>query len=205
MNFLAHCVIADLAGRNDSERSALLAGAVLGDFVKGPVPQDWDTALQLGVRLHRRVDATSNRIEGLRRSAARFDPALRRFAPIYLDLMADHLLSLNWSAYHPQNLQEFCQRCYAALRPELTWVDSGARRFANYMIEHDLMSRYGEWQNIARAAASISRRLHREHLTEPIMETLQRERESLAADFDDYFPMLVTAGFDFVREASAAR
>ena len=55
MNFLAHCALADDAADsswqcNEQERQGLLAGAVLGDFVKGTIPAYWPLALQAGIK-----------------------------------------------------------------------------------------------------------------------------------------------------------
>ena len=49
INYLAHLY---LSGDSPGER----AGALLGDFVKGPVLSDWPTDVAFGIRLHRRVD-----------------------------------------------------------------------------------------------------------------------------------------------------
>ena len=49
MNSLAHF---HLAGQDPE----LLAGSLLGEFLRGAVPEDWSPGVRLGVRLHRQVD-----------------------------------------------------------------------------------------------------------------------------------------------------
>ena len=54
MNFLAHLWLAERTGTS-------LAGAVLGDVVRGADLSAYPPALALGIQLHRRVDATTDR------------------------------------------------------------------------------------------------------------------------------------------------
>ena len=52
MNYLAHF---HLAG----EQPAMIKGALLGDFVKGPLRGQFDAATERGIELHRNIDAFS--------------------------------------------------------------------------------------------------------------------------------------------------
>ena len=111
MNFLAHCALAnDAADRMQADltlRQGLLAGGVIGDFVKGPVLPAWPQALQNGVRLHRKIDALSNQDPAIHQLSRAFPSTLRRFAPIFLDLIADHALAQDWSRHYPSTTQSF--------------------------------------------------------------------------------------------------
>ena len=92
VNFLAHCLLGH-------PHEALMAGGFIGDFVKGPVPETLPPELQAGVRLHRRVDAVSNRLPGIRTSVGRLDPELRRVGPVLLDILGDHCLATRWDRH----------------------------------------------------------------------------------------------------------
>ena len=119
MNFLAHCALADEASSlwqvDSNQHQGLLAGAVIADFTKGRINPLWPDALQAGIRLHRRIDAVSNQHPGIRTSCERFPKSLRRFAPIFIDILADHYLSLSWQDYTKENLGTFTPRCYQAI------------------------------------------------------------------------------------------
>ena len=52
MKYLAHF---HLAGIDEG----LISGALLGDFVKGPLRGDFDAAVERGISLHRNIDAFS--------------------------------------------------------------------------------------------------------------------------------------------------
>ena len=51
---------------------------MLGDFVKGRVSESLPPELRAGIRLHRRIDAFSNRLADTKPSIARLGAELRR-------------------------------------------------------------------------------------------------------------------------------
>ncbi len=204
MNFLAHCALADLAADNSD---ALIAGGVLADFQKGSVPNHWPVDLQLGVRLHRRIDAVSNRLPGIRQSCARFPDAIRRYAPIFVDVHADRCLSLAWANYHEEELEAFSARCYDILDacdPLSRELPARAGRFLSYMRQQDLLSNYADWRHIEQGVGAVCRRLGREQLAREVVTTLRQEDEALREDFVGYFPQLLQASVDFLDEQPTA-
>ena len=180
MNFLAHCLLADQASNNASTTHAstqpsalngLLAGAVIGDFVKGPISEEWPIPLQHGVQLHRKVDALSNRNIHTKLACDHFPPSLRRYAPIYLDLLADYHLSHRWSQLHSEPIEEFAQRSYAAINSFQAYLSPQGRRFYEYLVEQSLLTNYHQWIHIERAIHSIMRRLKKTDLTDEAVAT----------------------------------
>ena len=203
MNFLAHCLIPDLALKDT--HPDLIAGGFFGDFIKGPLsvndaladplPED----LVNGIRLHRRIDAFSNQLPGIRASCARFPVALRRFAPIFVDLVADHLLARAWARYHPQPLTSFSAGAYATIAPHVPRLPESGQRFYRYMSAHDLLARYRDLDTLHQSLGSVARRLKREPLTDSINDAVDQQLPGLAADFDDYFPALVAHANEWLK------
>ena len=194
MNFLAHCALADDAasvwGVDAEARRGLLAGAFIGDFIKGPLPADWPAALQAGARLHRRVDALSNRSAGIRRSCDRFPDHLRRFAPIFVDMLADHSLAHTWEHHYPQSITAFSAECYTAIAEHAEQLPARGQRFFDYMQDVDLLANYHDWDHVARGLHSVLRRLNRE----PWFAEVEAASRALIApsreDFAGYYPEL---------------
>mgnify|MGYP003629303282 FL=1 len=66
MNYLAHFHLAQqLASRcgldeRDAMQQGLLIGGLLGDFVKGPLRGNYPATWEVGIRLHRRIDALTD-------------------------------------------------------------------------------------------------------------------------------------------------
>lgn len=208
MNFLAHCLIgARVPGPADNRASdrqatsphttaivddawqrSLIAGGFLGDFLKGRVPTEMPEPLALGVRLHRRIDAYSNRQAMIRRSCDRFPTELRRFAPIFVDIIADHLLATSWSTHHAAPLTDFTGSTYSSIDEHRDWLSESGREFLDYASASDLFARYQDWSVIERALHSVARRIRRPELG-PLAAAVSLDLyQELTRDFEDYFP-----------------
>lgn len=183
MNFLAHCVLAHPG-------DGFLAGGILGDFVKGNIPESLPVELRAGVRLHRRIDSFSNRLPGMKESARRFPPPLRRVAPVLLDILADHCLALSWPRHGIGDLRDFTARVYAAVGRYGDWVPARGNEFVRRMIETDLLARYADLAVIRRAMEHALGRLELRHLRRALAEVLDGSLAALADDFDVYYPEL---------------
>ena len=182
MNFLAHCALANDAAEvfkfDTDTLEGLLAGAVIGDFVKGRVPTDWPVALQAGVRLHRKIDAVSNRNSVLQELSADYPAPVRRFAPIFLDLLADHCLATHWLDHYAYPLRPFSQVCYHAIASYQSYLPPHGLRFFDYMQEQNLLANYHQWAHVLRGTESVLRRLGRPELFD------QAETAMLAGEKD---------------------
>ncbi len=195
MNFLAHCLIAARAQPPDDPTSpGLIAGGLLGDFVKGPVPETWPAPLRTGIGLHRRIDAYSNGAGGVRKSCNRFPPELRRLAPVFVDIIADHCLAVDWPAWHDEPLKDFSQRCYATLQPHTHRFGRRVRRYLDWLVAEDLLAHYQTTEAMERGLRSVTRRLHREHLNGALVDFSAAALPELHGDFRGYFPQLLEHG-----------
>jgi acyl carrier protein phosphodiesterase len=183
LNFLAHCA---LGSRSD----ALLVGGFLGDFVKGTVPLELPPAVQDGIRLHRRIDAFSATEPHLRASVARLPSDLRRFAPPFVDLLADHLLALDFTAQHGEPLATFAARAYRAIADHRELLPTGAERFFDAMQQVDLFDRYREFASVERAFARLMARIDRKDAVAPMVAQASAHYDALARDFAAYYPNL---------------
>ena len=139
MNFLAHLWL--------SERARLpLAGAILGDSLRGALPPDMPDALARSVRLHRRIDAVTDRHPRVRAARSRFEPGPRRYAGILLDVLFDHVLAQDWPGYSSESLADFVERTALAVAREGRWFEHArqsapdAQRFAALLMSYRLES-----------------------------------------------------------------
>jgi len=102
MNYLAHLHIAASTNTNFS-------GNFLGDFVKGNPDGLFPREIVQGIRLHRYVDSFTDKHPQVLAAKLLFPKALRRYAPIALDMFWDHFLARHWTTFHDLTLAEFCQ------------------------------------------------------------------------------------------------
>jgi acyl carrier protein phosphodiesterase len=189
MNFLAHCLIPALALQDT--HPDLTAGGFFGDFIKGPLDDRLPTDLAAGVRLHRRIDAASNQLPALRASCARFPATLRRFAPIFVDIVADHLLCRDWDRFHHEPLPRFSAAAYAAIERHAQHLPAAGLHFLRQARQHDLFARYGETETLRRTFDALAVRLRHRVSGPEVAGIVAANLAGLAADFEHYFPALV--------------
>lgn len=197
MNFLAHCLIG--AQATQTENPALIVGGFLGDFIKGPVPAELPADLALGVRLHRRIDAYSNQHPGIRCSCARFPQHLRRMAPIFVDIIADHCLARRWSEFSDEPITTFTRRAYQQIAGHTSWLSARGERFFRYMSEEDLLASYRHPETMHQGLRSITRRLGKEHLNSDLAAIAVEQLGRLEEDFLEYFPDMLAHAKEWVR------
>lgn len=116
MNFLAHLWLTERAGLP-------LAGAILGDVLRGALPAHMPEPLARSVRLHRSVDARTDWHPRVVAARARFAPGQRRYAGIVLDLLFDHALALDWAAFSDRPLAEFAERAALEVHGGAAWFE----------------------------------------------------------------------------------
>ena len=183
MNFLAHCLLA-------WPGQGWIAGGVLGDFVKGRLPESLPPELRAGIRLHRRIDSFANHLADMKPSIARFDIELRRAAPVLLDIVADHCLALTWPRYSNVPVADLGTEVYGALRRFDACVPDTGRPFITRMIETDLLGRYAEPEVRDRALRYVLSRLRLSHLSTALDQLLDARLPAFVQDFHAYFPKL---------------
>lgn len=157
MNFLAHLWLAD-------QSRTSLAGSVLGDVVHGPDLSGYPADIAEGVRLHRRIDAATDRhprIVALRES---YPDGARRYAGILLDLVADYVLIQQWPLHSTEPLDAFCRRCGLAIEAATPWFLLGGGHGSTAAQFARLLESYGEVAGIDRAIRRTSERLRKPEL-----------------------------------------
>lgn len=208
MNYLAHF---HLAGHDEG----FILGALLGDFIKGPLHGDaLKTRLNLnalprystaGIRLHRKIDAAFDAELRSSTFSNAFSKALgsmpeksRRYAPIAFDLFFDYALSNYWQDYHSESLHQFSQRILQTLDTHKDELPAAARTLLQRLDRHALLINYGRQDFITRIGGSIGNRLAQRHArhaeaAEQIvlaMHHLLRDEEKYFAVFSEIYPKM---------------
>lgn len=152
MNFLAHLWLAERSGTS-------LAGSVLGDVVRGADLSAYPAELALGIRLHRRVDALTDRHPALQPMRADFAGGARRYAGIVLDLAGDCALAQDWPRYAEESFDAFCARAGTAIAEAAPWFVRAGGRASTAAEFAGLLRSYASEAGIERAIARTARRL----------------------------------------------
>ena len=197
MNYLAHALLAD-------PTPECRLGNVLADCLRQNDLATLPAEVVRGVRMHRAVDAFTDRHPLVHRAIGRLSQRWGWFTGIILDVYFDHLLACGWGAYCDIPLGQFVFEVGCDLRATADCLPDRAAEVARWLGESDVMATYAEEVGIEAALARVTMILRRRipqravDLTEA-MPDLKAHREWLEVDFAEFFPQLVVVS----RAASA--
>ena len=183
MNYLAHFHLAQA-------EPALVAGALLGDYVKGPLRGTLPADVERGIALHRKIDAFTDDYALTRRLHVLFPAEYRRCSGIMLDVYFDHLLARNWHAYEQRSLADFSGRVQANLDTYEELLPATAKRFKQRLVQHDLLSRYAQTTTIDKTLQHIATRLRAPNPLATAMQYLSARDAELESVFAEFYPAL---------------
>lgn len=154
MNFLAHLLLTDEAGLP-------LAGAILGDRVRGPLVGRFPQPLERSIQLHRQVDATTDAHPAVHALIRQFPGPRRRYAPIIVDMLLDHCLTLDWAHYCEEPLERFTRRASVALADSAEWFEQAGGWVPQAWLFQRLLLSYRRESGLDRALRRLAQRLKR--------------------------------------------
>ncbi len=189
MNHLAHVAVAH-------PDPGLVVGAFLGDYVKGRLTGERPEAIERGIRLHRAVDAFTDRHEVVTRSARRFAPDFRRYAPVLLDVIFDHFLAQSWDERNSVELAAFSDTVFDIVLADRSMLTTQAESTARRMQEVGSLVRYVDPSSLERSFTYIGSRFKRDNPLDRAFGEFERLAPELKEDFELFFPDLL----DFNRE-----
>ncbi len=180
MNFLAHLWLAE-------RTQTSMAGAILGDMVRGADLSAYPDDIALGIRAHRRVDAATDRHPALQPLRAGFDPGARRYAGIVLDLACDYALAQTWTQLHDVPLPAFCARAGTAIAAAAPWFVRAGGRAPTAAGFTALLLSYATAPGIDRAIRRTAERLRQ---PQPLLTAAQQWR-TLSVPLQALLPQLL--------------
>ncbi len=181
MNHLAHFYLA-------YPDTGLMAGGFLGDFVKGTLKGKLPNELEQGIRLHRAIDAFTDKHPIINHSRRRLDPEFRRYSGIICDICFDHLLARNWQNYSEMSLEIFSTQAYQSVVNIRQHAPEKAIVSINRMRAHAALESYQHEPFIDSALRHLSTQLSRDNPLEDGFSQFTEYRDELTDDFRLFMP-----------------
>lgn len=184
MNYLAHLLLA-------GPQAASQLGAMLGDFVKGPldsVGRRLAPEIVAGIALHRRIDSFADAHPAFRASRHRVSAQRRRFSGVMVDMFYDHFLARHWRQFSALPLEVFTARTYALLSNNPSLLPPRLAQALPRMQAADWLASYRRIEAIGEALDRIGRhRLRRPNPLPGAEQELRADYAAYEADFQVFF------------------
>ncbi|TXH94374.1 MAG: DUF479 domain-containing protein [Pseudomonas sp.] len=182
MNYLAHLHLGGDAPQQ-------LLGSLYGDFVKGPLAGHFPAGIEAAIRLHRCIDAFTDRHALTLQARLRFASEYRRTSGILVDLFFDHCLARDWDNFASEPLSQFTGRVYRTLAAQ-EHLPPRLAVIAPRMAAQDWLGSYRDFSVLEQVLQGMSRRLSRPQLLTGALGELERLYEPLGEDFRAFYPQL---------------
>ncbi|NRN28506.1 ACP phosphodiesterase [Photorhabdus heterorhabditis] len=185
MNFLAHLHLATLA------ESSLL-GNLMADFVRGNPEGQYDADVAAGIRMHRRVDVLTDTHPLVIQARHLFSAPYRRVAPITLDIIWDHFLSLHWNKLVPTySLPAFIHHAHNQIEPHLYKTPESFQELNEFLWPQNWLIRYADLPFIANVLKGMARRHPRLSALSGSFQDIEQHYSDLEALFWQFYPYMM--------------
>jgi len=185
MNYLAHIYLSG----NDEE---IIIGNFIGDFVKGHQFNQYTQMIRKGIILHRYIDSFTDTHAIVRRSKTRINEQYHKYSGIIIDILYDHFLVKNWSQYSVSPLDEFIKKFFDLANRYFDLLPESVKFFLPSFIKNNWIKAYDTVEGIQDVLLRMSSRTSLPDNTEFAIEVLRRDYDLFEAEFQAYFPALIT-------------
>ena len=186
MNYLGHALLS-------FGRPQILAGNMIGDYVKGSVILDsFPEEIKQGIILHRKIDAFADSHPATLRAKNLFRPDYRLYAGAFVDSLYDHFLA-NDPRYFPgeTDLRSFSETVYAQLDSNKSYLPERFLKMLPYMVSDNWLYNYRHDQNIKFSMRNVLNKAKYLDKDIPVFEAFLDNKDILQKCYDDFFPDLM--------------
>jgi acyl carrier protein phosphodiesterase len=183
LNYLAHLFLAG----TDPE---LILGNFIADHVKGSGILRYPETVRKGIAMHRAIDTYTDQHPVVRQSILRLRENFRKYAGVITDMYYDHFLSLYWTDYSVESLDDFTQSRYAILNSFQPLLPPRSARLLYFMEKQNWLEAYSNFDGMQQAFNGMARRTSFESGMEMAVESLKKDYLLFQDEFRAYFPDL---------------
>ena len=191
MNYLAHAYLSF----NDP---AILAGNLISDFVKGKKKLEYATGIQKGIALHRAIDIFTDTHEATRDAKEIFRPQYRLYSGAFVDVVYDHFLAIDKTAFKNNGLLLFSNEVYAQIEPQLAGLPEYFQMIFPYMKTQNWLYNYQYKWGIERSFAGLVRRAVYLKESKIAFELFNTHYDYLQSCYQLFFPEVFTFAREYI-------
>jgi acyl carrier protein phosphodiesterase len=181
MNYLAHA-------RLSFDKTEILVGNLISDFVKGNRQFSFSPVIQQGIRLHRAIDGYTDRHEATREAKMVFKPVYHLYASAFVDVVYDHFLANDPNEFTDDSLLAFSRDTYTRLEPYLPVCPPAFANMFPFMKQHNWLYHYQYRWGIERSFGGLARRAAYITESETAFRLFEESYDRLSACYEAFFP-----------------
>lgn len=185
MNYLAHVFLS-------GTETDLMIGNFIADAVRGKQILTFPETIRKGILLHREIDAFTDSHAIVAKTKDRLRPEYGKYAPVIADMYYDHFLAANFKAYSKTDLHTFTADIYTILQEHWELLPERVKFFLPHMMKHNWLLSYAEINGIKQALTGLSKRTTFASGMETAALELENNYHFYAAEFEQFFPELIT-------------
>lgn len=188
MNYFAHLHLAHISQTS-------LTGNLLGDFIKGSKLSHLPKELELGIRLHRKIDSFTD-AHPICQEFKREHSEIRRYAGVGLDILFDHILAKQLDGQYSKLSEQF----YGILQKECSihqdYLPEEYQNKLEAITNQDWFATYRNFDGITLALERTALRFKR-----PVkLTSIATWYDAQSADIDKLFSQLYQDTCEFTLE-----
>lgn len=184
MNYLAHIY---LSGDDDELR----IGNFIADSVKGKKLLRYPERIRKGITLHRAIDFYTDTHPVFRQSVRRLFPRYSHYSSVIVDLLYDHFLAANWSAYSSVPLSIFVEEFYGLLEENYQHLPKRVQGFLPIMVQQNWLLNYATIEGIGKILWQMNRRTGNKAKMDLAVEELEAHYGEFKLEFVEIFEDLM--------------
>lgn len=181
MNYLAHAYLSF----NEPE---IIVGNMISDFVKGRQKFHYPPTVQLGIQLHRDIDAYTDAHPATAKAKEIFKPDYRLYSGALMDVLYDYFLANDVSIFTPQSLQAFSVSVYHCLDANREMLPPAFLQLLPHMKQNNWLYNYRTKEGMQRSLAGLVRRAAYLTDSDTAYHLFVRHEAFLADCYQEFFP-----------------
>lgn len=193
MNYLAHIY---LSGDND----LVTVGNFIADGIKGKTYKNYPRDIQIGILLHRNIDTYTDAHKTVRLSTKRLHENYGHYSGVIVDILYDHFLAKNWSAYSNIPLAKYVDTFYDSLEDNYSALPSRIQKMMPYMISDNWLLSYASIEGISKVLDGMNRRTKNRSGMDKAVHELELFYKEFETEFSSFFDELITFSSEKLKE-----
>ena len=184
MNYLAHL---HLSGENQG----VMLGNFIADGIRGKQYLGYPRAIQQGILMHRMIDQFTDKNLIVRQSKKRLFPSQGHYASVVVDMMYDHFLAKNWSAFSSVPLELFAQKFYSYLDENSDLLPDRVLYLKPYLIQQNWLVSYVSTEGLQRALTGMHKRTSHQSKMDTAVSNILQDYDNYETEFLRFYPILL--------------